>query len=502
MHGVLAHECERLQRYARTRQGHGDACAILNWRCDATDACDDVRIERRRSLRVRCPHLGGAIAAFTWRGADVLRADARRGARRAQRAARIAAIRWCPIRIASATRCSRFGGTRLRARAQLRRPSARDPRRRLAARVAVAAARSDTRATARSSTTADDERSARGRGRFARRRRSRCRRCTVARRSTLTLTLANTGAQRFRSASAGIRSSPQHAATTLALRRPRRLAQRRDATAGRAHRRCRRQWRFARRARLAAPRRSTTCSPAGRRARRSTIAGRGVARRRSRPIARAAASSSTRRRARDFIALEPVTHETDAFNRARARRDGHRNARTLPPGARVFLYDARSPRRALLRHHDPLRRPPTSPFACVLDVAREPRRMPGVVVAEQALYWVDINAPSLNRFDPATGSNTRDADAGVDRLLRAARSAAGSSSRCATASGSRAPTARSSARSRPRPTIPRIIASTTAAAIRRAASSPATMNEKRDADVGRALSARRRLHADRRASTT
>jgi sugar lactone lactonase YvrE len=26
--------------------------------------------------------------------------------------------------------------------------------------------------------------------------------------------------------------------------------------------------------------------------------------------------------------------------------------------------------------------------------------------AEQALYWVDINAPSLNRFDPATGRNT------------------------------------------------------------------------------------------------
>ena len=24
---------------------------------------------------------------------------------------------------------------------------------------------------------------------------------------------------------------------------------------------------------------------------------------------------------------------------------------------------------------------------------------------EQVLYWVDINAPSLNRFDPATGEN-------------------------------------------------------------------------------------------------
>jgi len=27
-------------------------------------------------------------------------------------------------------------------------------------------------------------------------------------------------------------------------------------------------------------------------------------------------------------------------------------------------------------------------------------------VREQALYWVDIEAPSLNRFDPATGENT------------------------------------------------------------------------------------------------
>ncbi|MCK7473602.1 MAG: SMP-30/gluconolactonase/LRE family protein [Rhodopseudomonas palustris] len=40
---------------------------------------------------------------------------------------------------------------------------------------------------------------------------------------------------------------------------------------------------------------------------------------------------------------------------------------------------------------------------------------------EQALYWVDINAPSLNRFDPATGAQRRDADARVDRLLRVPR---------------------------------------------------------------------------------
>ena len=32
--------------------------------------------------------------------------------------------------------------------------------------------------------------------------------------------------------------------------------------------------------------------------------------------------------------------------------------------------------------------------------------MSRVVGREQVLYWVDINAPSLNRFDPATGRNT------------------------------------------------------------------------------------------------
>jgi sugar lactone lactonase YvrE len=28
-----------------------------------------------------------------------------------------------------------------------------------------------------------------------------------------------------------------------------------------------------------------------------------------------------------------------------------------------------------------------------------------VVVADRVLYWIDINAPALNRFDPATGEN-------------------------------------------------------------------------------------------------
>jgi sugar lactone lactonase YvrE len=50
--------------------------------------------------------------------------------------------------------------------------------------------------------------------------------------------------------------------------------------------------------------------------------------------------------------------------------------------------------------------PPTSPFRCVLDIRASLGECPVWSRAEQVLYWVDINAPSLNRFDPATGENT------------------------------------------------------------------------------------------------
>lgn len=47
-----------------------------------------------------------------------------------------------------------------------------------------------------------------------------------------------------------------------------------------------------------------------------------------------------------------------------------------------------------------------SPFRCVLDARASLGECPVWSMAEQVLYWVDINAPSLNRFDPATGRNT------------------------------------------------------------------------------------------------
>ena len=46
-----------------------------------------------------------------------------------------------------------------------------------------------------------------------------------------------------------------------------------------------------------------------------------------------------------------------------------------------------------------------SQFSCVLDVKAGLGEGPVWSARERALYWVDINAPSLNRFDPATGKN-------------------------------------------------------------------------------------------------
>ena len=47
-----------------------------------------------------------------------------------------------------------------------------------------------------------------------------------------------------------------------------------------------------------------------------------------------------------------------------------------------------------------------SPFTCVLDIEASLGECPVWSAKEQVLYWVDINAPALYRFDPATGRNT------------------------------------------------------------------------------------------------
>lgn len=46
-----------------------------------------------------------------------------------------------------------------------------------------------------------------------------------------------------------------------------------------------------------------------------------------------------------------------------------------------------------------------SPFRCVLDIKASLGECPLWHAAERALYWVDINAPTLNRYDPRSGVN-------------------------------------------------------------------------------------------------
>ena len=47
-----------------------------------------------------------------------------------------------------------------------------------------------------------------------------------------------------------------------------------------------------------------------------------------------------------------------------------------------------------------------SSFECVLDARASLGECPTWSARDNVLFWVDINAPSLNRFDPATGVNT------------------------------------------------------------------------------------------------
>ena len=46
-----------------------------------------------------------------------------------------------------------------------------------------------------------------------------------------------------------------------------------------------------------------------------------------------------------------------------------------------------------------------SPFTCALDVRASLGECPLWAADERVLYWIDINAPTLNRFDPAMGEN-------------------------------------------------------------------------------------------------
>jgi sugar lactone lactonase YvrE len=125
---------------------------------------------------------------------------------------------------------------------------------------------------------------------------------------------------------------------------------------------------------------------------------------------------------------------------------------------------------------------------CVLDVKASLGECPTWSVAEQALYWVDINAPSLNRFDPRPAEH-RDADARVDRLLRAApfRRFRGCAPRRHLA---RAARRHAAAQVAPAPYDPIHHRFNDGRCDPRGRLLAGTMNEKRDAATGRSLSAR------------
>jgi sugar lactone lactonase YvrE len=110
-----------------------------------------------------------------------------------------------------------------------------------------------------------------------------------------------------------------------------------------------------------------------------------------------------------------------------------------------------------------------SAFSCVLDVKASLGECPVWSIDAQALYWVDINAPSLNRFDPARGINSvwpMPQSIGCFAL----RSRGGFVAALRDGIWFVVVKAGSNARSPPRRTIRRITASMTAAPMDRAAS--------------------------------
>ena len=143
----------------------------------------------------------------------------------------------------------------------------------------------------------------------------------------------------------------------------------------------------------------------------------------------------------DFLAVEPVTHMTDAFNHA-ARGEPGTGALVLDRAPRFLVRCASTSARA----HDPAGANPNDlqrlPLPLRARRPREPRRMSGVVGGRAGALLGRHQRPVAQPLRSRHRPQRRDADAGVDRLLRAAPGAAASSSRCATASGSPATTAR------------------------------------------------------------
>ena len=323
---------------------------------------------------------------------------------------------------------ARVRGPRHRARTQFRRPSAFDPWRRVAATLARRRARRGDARSSRSSTRRRAPRRARGHGLSAPRSGSACR--PTMRGATLTakLSIANTG-------DSGISVRPRLSSVLPAngddrarFRRRLRLGKRRDADADPPSRRslpsgaaesCRRDasrgidnvftdWNGV--ATLTDPARPfDTASP---------------------PTAPPDSSWCMRLHARDFVAVEPVTHMTDAFNRAERGESGTGTPDSC--GRRgIFLYDANLRPPALMTASARSRRRfaacSTSRRASAnARYGRRPSRCCTGSTSTRRRSTATIRRPGHNTVMPMPES------IGCFALRRAA----GSSSRCAAASGS------------------------------------------------------------------
>src|SRR5438270_6555311 len=71
----------------------------------------------------------------------------------------------------------------------------------------------------------------------------------------------------------------------------------------------------------------------------------------------------------------------------------------------TISLDRSPPRSNAFLRLQPIMTANPSRLQCVLDIRASLGEGPVWSTREQVLYWVDINAPSLNRFDPATGRN-------------------------------------------------------------------------------------------------
>ena len=169
--------------------------------------------------------------------------------------------------------------------------------------------------------------------------------------------------------------------------------------------------------------RSTTCSPAGAASATLDDARRGIAIDDRAPIARARYLVVYAPAGRDFVAVEPVTHETDAFNRAAAGASSNRHARRCAPGAafsctmRIAASAARLTGRASSTAPDDRRQ---SVYLRARH-PREPRRMPGVVDRRAGAVLGRHQRAVAQPLRSGDRRQRRDADARVDRQLRAAR---------------------------------------------------------------------------------